>query len=94
MNDCLELAAGLVFLVAVIFFALFVRSKNNDKARYGSALPGYPDLSANQDRTARNTGTCSRVCDGGDPMTIQEAAQTELGVQDALRIALRTSYVL
>jgi hypothetical protein len=28
MNDCLELAAGLVLLVALIFFALFVRSKN------------------------------------------------------------------
>jgi hypothetical protein len=30
----------------------------------------------------------------GEPMTIQAAAQTALGVQDALRIALRTSYVL
>jgi uncharacterized protein YjeT (DUF2065 family) len=31
MNDCLELAAGLVLVVAPIFVALFVRSKNNDK---------------------------------------------------------------
>jgi hypothetical protein len=31
MNDCLELAAGLVLVVALVFFALFVRSKNNDK---------------------------------------------------------------